>query len=281
MKKAVLFKWVFQFNFTHKHYFGLYEKLFKPKNLFKGQSAICRYDQTLKMKVDLDEWIQQQVYFFGVYDRENINFIKSQIKPGDYFFDIGANVGCFSLTASTCVGDTGKVYAFEPVPKVFNRLNENIGLNGIKNISSIPKALFDKDTILKFYLASQENMGMSSIQEHDNMSGEVVELGAISLDSFIESNNITRVDFIKMDIEGAELKALQGMINTIRKHRPTFMVEISEDVLKEEVDRNQVLQFFDELKYHEFVIAEDGKLELPNKEMTGKYTNYIFKPSIN
>tara|TARA_B110000503_G_C6816355_1_gene277085 strand:- start:248 stop:508 length:261 start_codon:yes stop_codon:yes gene_type:complete len=86
MSIAKIFKWIFQINFTRKYYFGLYEKLFKPKNLFKGQTVICSYSGNLKMKVDLDDWIQQNVYFFGVYDPVNINFIKTQLKPGDYFF---------------------------------------------------------------------------------------------------------------------------------------------------------------------------------------------------
>lgn len=279
MNKAEIFKWIFKFNFTRKYYFGLYKKLFKPNNLFQGQTKICRYDGNLKMLVDIDEWIQQHVYFFGVYDPVNINFIKTKLKPGDYFFDIGANVGCFSLTASFCVGDSGKVYAFEPVGKVYTRLNENIELNRLKNISAIPKAIYEKNTILRFYLASQENLGMSSIHKHDTMSGEVVEIKAISLDSFMDSNNIKKADFIKIDIEGSELHALRGMVNTIRKHQPVFMVEISEAVLKEESDRNQIFTFFDEFKYNKFVISDGGALIIPDIEKSGQYTNYIFKPS--
>lgn len=192
---------------------------------------------------------------------------------------IGANVGCFSLIASLCVGDSGKVYAFEPVPKVYSRLNENIKLNRLKNIAVIPKAIYEENTLLRFHLASQENLGMSSIREHDNMSGAAIEVQAISLDSFIDSNNIEKVDFIKIDIEGAELHALKGMVQTIRKHQPVLLVEISEGVLKEESDRNQIFKFFEEFSYNAFVISDAGALIIPDKEKSSDYTNYIFKPS--
>lgn len=279
MKLAKIFKWIFQISFIRKHYFGIYSKILKPYNVFKGQTEICRYDGDLKMKVDLDDWIQQQVYFFGVYDTLSINFLKTQLKPGDYFFDVGANVGCFSLIASKCVGNNGKVFAFEPVKRVYTRLYENIELNRLNNISVITKALNETDSTLRLYLASQENLGMSSIQEHDAMSGEVVEIPAISLDNFIASNNITKVDFIKIDIEGAELSALKGMVNTIRVHQPVFLVEISEGVLKEKSERNQIFTFFELFNYMPFVISAGGVLTLVEKDESGDNTNYIFKPS--
>ncbi len=279
MNTANIFKWIFQFNFTRKYYFGLYKKLFRPNNFFHGQTAICNYDGSLRMKVDIDEWIQQHVYFFGLYDPVHINFIKTQLKPGDYFFDVGANVGCFSLAASLCVGDSGKVYAFEPIKKVYIRLNENIELNRIKNISTIPMAVYEKNTMLRIFLANQENLGMSSIYEHDAMSGEVFEIEAISLDGFMSSNDIKKADFVKIDIEGAELQALRGMVNTIRRHQPVFMVEISENVLKKESDRNQIFTFFDGFNYSAFIVSDEGALKTPDKEKSGSYTNYIFKPS--
>ncbi len=275
---AKIFKWIFQIKFTRRYYFGLYKRLFNPKKLFKGQVAVCRYDGNLKMKVDLDEWIQQNIYFFGVYDPLNINFIKKHLKPGDYFFDIGANVGCFSLVASLCVQENGKVYAFEPVKEVYNRLNENIELNRLNNILTINKAVYEKNTLLKLYLASQENLGMTSIKEHDAMSGNTLEVEAVSLDSFVISNEINRVDFIKIDIEGSELNALKGMVNIIRKHQPVFLVEVSEAVLNDETDRNEVFNFFDAFDYDKFVISDEGTLKTPVKDELNEYTNYIFQP---
>lgn len=277
MNSARFFKWIFKFKFSRKYYFGLYKKFFKPYRLFRGKSAICRYDENLKMKVDIDEWIQQHVYFFGVYDPVNINYVKSQLKTGDYFFDIGANVGCFSLTASRSVGEEGKVYSFEPVKKVYDRLNENIKLNELRNVTTVPKAVYQENTTLRFYIASQENLGMSSIREHDTMSGEVEEMEAISLDNYIRENNIGRADFIKMDIEGAEFFALKGMTETLRNLRPLLMIEISKNVLKDEAERLEIFRFFRNYDYEKYIISEEGKLISPPQDKLEKYTNFVFK----
>jgi hypothetical protein len=77
---ATFFSWLFGFSFFRKRYYGIYKRVFLPLGLFKGQSTIASYDQTLKLRLDLDEWIQQHIYFLGIYDEKGINFLKKTLK---------------------------------------------------------------------------------------------------------------------------------------------------------------------------------------------------------
>lgn len=83
-----------------------------------------------------------------------------------------------------------------------------------------------------------------------------------------------------MDIEGSELAALRGMVHTISNYQPVFLVEVSESVLKEESDRQQVFKFFETFNYDKFIISEGGDLIKHHEVNSISNTNYIFKPSL-
>jgi len=231
------FKFLFKIKFIRYYYFAIYKRLFKPTNLFKGVSIVCKYNRTLKIKADLDDWIQQNIFFTGIYDSISVGFIKRTLEAEDIFIDIGANIGCFTLIGSVIVGRKGRVIAFEPVDIVSEKLEKNISLNKLENITIERKAVYEKNTTLQLHIANQENLGMSSLLRHDSESGRIMTVEAITLDSYLKSKNIETIKLIKLDIEGAELSALRGMVNTIARFKPVFMVEISPNVLKSWVYR--------------------------------------------
>ncbi len=241
---ARLFRLLFALTFTRKYYFGLYKRFFRPYNIFRGVSSTSQYLGRFRMRVDLDEWIQQNIFFFGVYDEAGIRLVKSVLSEGDVFLDIGANVGCFTLVASEATGRKGKVIAFEAVRRVADRLEENIGLNGLENVSVVRKAVYDRETLLRFYIASQENLGMSSIFHHDTESGVIENVPAIDLDHFLKDYMLDGIKMIKIDVEGAEIFALRGMKETIKRFKPLILVEVSPQVTKEFSDRKLVFDFF-------------------------------------
>ncbi|MCK5137786.1 MAG: FkbM family methyltransferase [Bacteroidales bacterium] len=275
---AWIIKVLFHFKFIQKHYFGFYRRIFKPLNLFKGVSATCRYNGTFKMKVDLDDWIQQNVFFIGVYDPIHIRFLKKYLKEGDIFIDIGANVGCFTLVGSAAVGENGHVFAFEPIKIVADRLDHNILINRLENVTVVRKAVFNEDTNLEFYFAKQENLGMSSIHRHDTESGMTQEIPAITLDHYLMDKEVTGIKLIKIDIEGAEIYALEGMKNTISIYKPAFIVEVSAQVLGSESDRDKVFDFFDAMEYQNFVLDQNIDLIHPLENQLADCTNFVFLP---
>lgn len=134
--------------------------------------------------------------------------VQRTVQQGWTVLDVGANIGYYTLLLARAVGPTGRVYAFEPDPTNFAILSRNVELNGYRNVTLVNSALWSETKTLKLYL-SEENRGdhrayASSAQRTS------VEIPAISLDDYF-GQAIPRVDFMKMDIQGAECHALRGM----------------------------------------------------------------------
>jgi FkbM family methyltransferase len=128
-------------------------------------------------------------------------------------FDIGANIGYFSLISGRQVGEKGKVFAFEPAPKNFSLIRMNIEVNGFSNIIPVAKAVSNCSGKQKLFLASDP--GEHSLSDY--VGTEFIEVDVTSVDEFVRSQNLS-VDLIKMDVEGSEMRVLEGMAETIAKN---------------------------------------------------------------
>lgn len=147
------------------------------------------------------------------YERFTIQLFKKSLVPGMVVHDIGAHIGLYSLLAAQCVGSNGQVYAFEPDPRTFPYLLRNIKENGFTTtITPINKVVLNKDKVLKINLDDVTSGGTSVFP--GNTSGRVVEAQSVHIDTTFHQMEI---DVIKMDIEGGELSALEGMENIIRR----------------------------------------------------------------
>ncbi len=153
---------------------------------------------------------------------------------GDIVVDGGAHTGTTAVYFRKLVGSVGKVYAFEPLPDSFSMLSNNIQRLGFDNIILTKAALAEVEGTLTFQ--QQKNSASSRLDLAGNL-----EVAAITIDAFVEKNNLERIDFIKLDIEGAELGALDGATQTIRRchpkmalslyHNPSDFIEIPDKVL--------------------------------------------------
>lgn len=143
-----------------------------------------------------------------------------KVKEGDIVLDIGSYTGNTSLYFSELAGAKGHVYAFEAIPRIYEKLKNNIIKLGIENVHPINKAVLDITDKFQIY----DNDCASSI--HWGKSSKSIQVDAIRIDDFINYNGIPNVDFIKMDIEGAELKALEGAKDTIEAFNPTLAIAI-------------------------------------------------------
>lgn len=149
------------------------------------------------------------------------------LKTGDTALDVGANFGYHTVHMAHLVSNSGVVYAFEPLRVIYQQLNTNVFVNGLDNVVSINSAL--SNTIGKTYISSVDyhstnkiNIGASSL------TGGGQEVSLITLDSL----NIPNVKFMKIDIQGSEMRFLTGASKTIKKYRPVFIIEIEECFLK-------------------------------------------------
>ncbi len=155
-------------------------------------------------------------------DKLLLPLFKQLIKPGMTVLDLGAHVGYYTLLAAKLVGEKGRVFAFEPAPATYALLIKNITINGYQNIVPIQKAVSNKSGQVRLFL-NDYNTGRHNIYDHYGEKKRYVIVDSITLDEFFRGQDIS-IDFIKMDIEGAEMVALQGMENLIRKTRNLKLV---------------------------------------------------------
>ena len=144
----------------------------------------------------------------GEYSCELIGYEKYySIKEGDVVIDAGAYLGHFTVYAAMKVGKTGKVVAFEADPYIYRLLLRNIELNRLTNVLAVNKGVWSRDTDLAF-----DSRGNASqiVTEAAHAKTLVKKIPVIGLDSEMQRLGLPRVDFVKMDIEGAELEAVQG-----------------------------------------------------------------------
>lgn len=153
-------------------------------------------------------------YWLGTMERALQTIAVKNIRHGDVVYDIGANVGLHTLLFSRLVGEVGRVFAFEPAPDAVLRLREHLRLNQIQNVNVIEKAVAGRAEQRYF---SAENLCMGHLDKHGNIA-----VLATTLDLLIKK--LPPPNYIKMDIEGAEIEALTGGEECFRRHRPKLFL---------------------------------------------------------
>ncbi len=207
----------------------LFRKFFnKPIN---GKNWRIFEFRGVTMKVDISKQMGNAIYWRGAHDWAPIFVLEKFLKKGDTFIDVGANQGEYSVWAARKVGSKGRVLAFEPMQKLFDQLTENIRLNESfhKTILPIKLGLADEKGEVILYASADSNEGTNTIYNTEKFS---IELGKIQIDTLDEQLNelkINEVNFLKIDVEGAELQVLKGALNTLKTHRPILLLEINKD----------------------------------------------------
>ncbi len=183
----------------------------------------------IKLYLDPKAEISQDLRIKGVYEKGTTRLFRGLVKEAMVILDIGTNSGYYCLIAAHLVGEKGVVYAFEPAPDNFALLVEHIEANGFTNIIPVPKAVSNKSGKGRLFLATDS--GSHSIM-YKPTGKDSVEVEVTSVDEFME--NINRpVDLVKMDVEGSEIRVLEGMLETIRRNPELKIItEFYPDVLQ-------------------------------------------------
>jgi FkbM family methyltransferase len=186
----------------------------------------------LKYPGSLDSLLDWTVYFFGAYEKENLFLLRDLLvnSADRVFLDVGANVGIFSLFLSKFAA---QVHSFEPWQTVRNALNQKIEINGITNITVHPVALGAGSQRLPFYSPRGSNLGTGSFSRYHatDRNRLLGELEIANGDDYLRSHDISKVDLIKVDVEGWEKHVLLGLRNTLIQFSPIVFLEISETTL--------------------------------------------------
>jgi FkbM family methyltransferase len=185
--------------------------------------------------------------WLGSYEYAKQKAFSAAIKRGDVVYDLGANVGFYSLLASVLVGPEGQIFSFEPALRNLTFLRKHIELNGVKNCSVRDVAVSCSDGTAKFDLGPNSSMGHLTADSPDALS-----VRTIALDSLVASGQIPPPNVIKCDIEGGEYDALRGASETLSKHSPMIFLathgpEVHERCCRLLTDIRYVLTSLDDL----------------------------------
>jgi FkbM family methyltransferase len=155
--------------------------------------------------------------WLGSYEFAKQRLFSKTLRPGDIVFDVGANVGFYSLLAAVRVGASGRVYAFEPLPRNLDCLRRNLTLNQIANVDIVEAAVAAEPGVVTFDTGAHPSLGR--IDPAGSLS-----VRSVMLDGLVSSAALPIPTVIKMDIEGGEVAALEGARNTLTLHHPRIFL---------------------------------------------------------
>jgi FkbM family methyltransferase len=199
--------------------------------LGKGDKAAVRRGG-LRWELDLSEGIDFSIYLLGAFEPGTARTLARLIGPGDVALDIGANIGAHTLGMAKSVGPSGKVFAIEPSDFAFTKLLRNLSLNPELATRVHPKQLFFSDDAIKSppreIYASWPLQSDSSV--HPKHRGRLVSMANAeleTLDCFARQHQITRLDLIKIDVDGQEVPVLRGGLATLCRFHPMLVMELA------------------------------------------------------
>jgi FkbM family methyltransferase len=192
-------------------------KFLKPGNSTLLKFKVPKYDYEFYCRINKDDFKIMTIH-------EDDIITRFTPKEGDIVIDIGAHIGLYTIISSKRVGANGKVVAIEADPENFEMLTSNIKLNQLTNVIPLNYAVYSKETKLKLYLPSGES-GFTKyntiMPNWINTQEKFVEVNANTLDYLLQLNKIRQeeVNWIKIDVEGAEFEVLKGASNVLSKSK--------------------------------------------------------------
>ena len=200
---------------------------------------------------------------YNEFEKMETGFVKSLLRRDMTVVDVGAHHGLYTLLASKCVGWEGRVIAIEPSPRECARLEKHLRLNRCSNVDLVPCAAGEDSGEMEFFLVDGSNDWCNSLRPPavDDPT-RTVRVRVRRVDEILSERRISRVDFVKLDVEGAELSVLYGAMQLLRREpRPAILAEV-QDVRTAAwgYAAREIIQFLMRMDYRWFVIAAKGAL---------------------
>ncbi|MCK4377377.1 MAG: FkbM family methyltransferase [Actinomycetia bacterium] len=184
-----------------------------------------------EMFLIIPEVVSLRIYRYGFHEENLTKMILEYLKPGMTFFDIGAHIGYFTMLASYIVGEKSMVHSFEPTPNTYEVLIQNIKR---KNVITNNCAVFSKETFIRFNDYGSKYSAFNTFKKArldesilKNLNPISVKVKTVTLDKYVKMEKC-KPDFIKIDVENAELEVLQGAKDTIKEFHPIISIEVGD-----------------------------------------------------
>lgn len=222
-----------------------------------------------RFSINLTSGMDTTVFFFGEYEQNLTDIVVKLLRKGDVCLDVGANFGWYSTLFYNHCGNRGAVHSFEPMPETFSQLQRNYKLMGEpENVFINNLALGDRHDTITINLFEGEPAGHASISAEGHASATAFECEMVTLDSYLEKNDLDNVNFVKLDIEGAELLFLKGAENLFKqKTPPIFLVEMALATAKNfDYVPNDLIEFMRERAAYDFYAVDEIESKLKKIE---------------
>jgi len=214
-------------------------------------------------------------------DVGDLRFLCRFLRPRDVFVDVGAYHGIFSLVAAQKIGSEGRIIAFEPSERERRRFDLHMRWNGVRGVVLEPFAVSSGNEPLEFFTVASGFTTMNSLKKPpiDHPVREIT-VEAISLDEYFKKHDVTRLDVMKIDVEGGEIEAFRGAAHMLRSLRPLVICEVLDWVARSWGHAaRDVITFLQEFGYEWFDFRDDGTIS--RHQPLGEYPdarNYLAVP---
>jgi FkbM family methyltransferase len=232
-----------------------------------GIKMICDKDDQRVMPIE--------ILNFNYYEKNELNLLLKLTKDGFSVFDIGSNFGWYSLNIARHFPNC-KIYSFEPIPKTFNYMKANVKLNNFKNIDiyNFGFSNEEKEIIFYYYSAGSGNASLKNLS--DRNKAEKIKCLVKKMDDFIDKSNV-ELNFIKCDVEGAELLVFQGGLKSIRKYKPIIFAEILRKWTKKfNYNPNEIIKLLSNIGYICFTLDNHKLIRINTINNNTTETNFFF-----
>ena len=235
-----------------------------------------------RVEVTLGNDMSLCLFVAGSFEPNEFAFLDRVTRPGMTFMDIGANEGLFSLFAARKVGPSGRVIAAEPSSRERKRFERNLARNRIANVTVVPCAIGNAPGTARLQIANSGHAGHNTLGAFTYDDVNAVDLEDVpveTLDALATRLQVERVDVVKIDVEGAELKVLQGAASLLRRTRPIMLIEANEGALQGQgASSTEVVALLEDMGFGIHVFSEvTGEVE-PRRAGAALSANIVAMP---
>jgi FkbM family methyltransferase len=236
----------------------------------------------LLLRVNLDDAFISWLAIHGIFEPAETAFVESHLGYGDVACDIGANIGYYTILFASLVGSRGKVYSFEPMPKLFDSLKKSVERNALgERVFPFNVALAEKRGEIEMIHAPQSaNWGGATFNSaHGVPPGhETIKVEVGSLTDFCSPE---RLDLVKIDVEGAEPQVILGCRQLLSEYKPVVLSELHVPLLRRisNCSADEYVKIMSDIGYECNLLTETGDIgPILDTEAIGEVTNVVFSP---